>query len=403
MEEKEKKKSKKAVFLILLGMIIVVTIIILLMLKVGGKIGGGDSVSVTAKTEKPLSVDKRSLLMKSGESQQLTSSESGATFTSSNPEVATVNGTGKVTALKKGNALITITIGERTAYCGVIVNDTGNMVDVSKQKAKVIFSDVMLDEPGEITGFAVDTSENAYYLAQDYATSSYGKLPSDIVVSKVAKDKGVWKTVEWMRFYESGTGRIALEKDGTGTYLLTESNGSYYDSGTTVSRIGWKNGSYEQEIFGETYGFGNEKGSASPAVDAENGLVMIYDNVRKSYRLYDRKTLKNGEDAVYLHEVVCANDQQPATGLDDSQGFYNATVRDFAIADGYIYQISGSSSIYISVFDLNGILQYCYRVPDYKDMKVRVPGGVVCEDGKIYIAVGSGNKEYLFGNVWVFE
>ena len=106
---------------------------------------------------------------------------------------------------------------------------------------------------------------------------------------------------------------------------------------------------------------------------------------------------------VYLHEAVCENGQEPVAGVDESQGFYNATIRDFAVADGYIYQICGSSSIYVSVFDLEGTLQYCYRVPDFDDMEVRTPGGIACEGGKVYIAVGSGNSSYYFGNVWMFE
>lgn len=401
MEKKKEKKSKKWL-LTMIGMIIVAVVIILLLFGLGERKGDRVKISVTPKTT--LSADVRSLLLKSGETKQITvSCKEKVIFSSSDPNVATVNQQGVVKAVSKGNAIITATYDEQTVYCGVIVDGIGNMVDVSKQKAKVIFADVQLEEPGAFTGLAVDTSENAYYLAQAYATSSYERLPSDIVVSKVAKDKGVWKTTEWMRFYESGTGRVAVEKDGADTYLLTESNGSYYGSGTTLSRIGWKNESYEQDTFGETFTFEEVKGSASPAVDTKNGLIMLYDNAKKSYQIYDRKSLQDGKTAVCLHEVVCANNQQPESGLDDSQGFYNATVRDFAIADGYIYQISGSSSIYISVFDLNGILQYCYRVPDYADMEVRMPGGIVCEEGKIYIAVGSGNKDYLLGNVWMFQ
>ncbi len=394
-------KSKKWI-LIIIGMILAATVIILLLLGLGEKRGGGTTVPATDKPA--LSVDTRSMLLKSGETRQLSvMNDVSATFSSSNTGVAKVDEKGVVTAVAKGNALITITAGEETAYCGIIVDGTGSMIDVSKQKAKAIFSDVKLEEPGAITGLAVDIAGNAYYLAQAYATSSYGSLPSDIVVSKVAKENAAWKVTEWMRFYESGTGTIAIEKEGIDTYLLTESNGSYYGSGTTASRIKWKNESYEQETFGDTFSFAGVTGSASPAVDAGNGLLMVYDNVKKSYLLYDRESLQSGKDAVYLHEVVCKNGQEPVAGVDDSQGFYNATVRDFAIANGYIYQICGSASIYVSVFDLNGTLQYCYRVPEYADMGVRMPGGIACEGGKIYIAVGSGNSNYYFGNVWMFQ
>lgn len=401
--QKDDKKSKK-LLLIILGMIVVAAIIILLLLGLGDKKGDGEKVSATPKVEK-VSVDTRSLLMKSGETVKLTTSKENAEFSSSNPEVATVDATGNVTAVKKGNALITITLGEEKAYCGVIVDGMGTMVDITKQKAKVIFSDVLLEEPEAITSLAVDISENAYYLAQPYATTSYEILPSDIVVSKVAKnEEGTWATTDWMRFYESGTGTIAIEKDGIDTYLLLESNGTYYGSGNTLSSVKWESEGFGQEEYGTIYNFSEVSGSASPAVDSWNDMVVVYDNVKKSYLFYDRNSLQSGEDAVYLHEAVCANGQQPVAGVDDSQGFYNATIRDFAVADGYIYQICGSSSMYVSVFDLNGTLQYCYRVPDYaEDMEVRMPGGIACEAGKVYIAVGSHNSSYYLGNVWMFE
>lgn len=403
MTENKDKKLKK-LFLILGCMIVATVIIVLLLLGLDDKKGDGVETSATPKVE-TVSVDTRSLIMKSGETKQLTASEKDAEFTSSNPDVVTVDATGKVTAVKKGNAMITVTSGEAKAYCGVIVDGMGSMVDISTQKAKAVFSDVLLEGSETITSLAVDIAGNAYYLAQAYGTTAYETLPSDIVVSKVTKDKeNAWSTTEWMRFYESGTGTIALEKDGIDTYLLLESNGTYYGSGDTLSSVKWDNEGFGQEDFGTVYGFSEVLGSASPAVDSWNDMVVIYDDVKKSYLFYDRESLQSGEEAVYLHEAVCEYDQVPVAGSDDSQGFYNATIRDFAVADGYIYQISGSSSIYVSVFDIEGTLQYCYRVPDYiEDMDVRMPGGIACEAGKVYIAVGSGNSSYYFGNVWMFE
>lgn len=403
MENKMKTKSKK-LLLIMCGMIIVAAVIILLLFRLGDGKGDGEKVSATSKVE-TISVDNRSLLMKSGETKQLKASKEDAKFTSSNPDVAMVDEAGNVTAIKKGTALITIALGDEKAYCGVIVDGIGTMVDVSKQKAKVVFKDILLEEPEAITSMAVDIAENAYYLAQPYGTKSYEMLPSDVVVSKVSKgNNNTWATTEWMRFYESGTGTIAIEKDGIDTYLLLESNGTYFGSGNSLSRVKWENEEFGQEEYGTTYNFSEISGSASPAVDSWNDMLVVYDNAKKSYLIYDRESLQSGEEAVYLHEVVCANGQEPVFGADDSQGFYNATIRDFAVADGYIYQICGSSSIYVSVFDLNGTLQYCYRVPDYaEEMEVRMPGGIACEAGKVYIAVGSENSSYYLGNVWMFE
>jgi len=403
MEEKQTKKKNWLPLAIVAG--VAVIIVLILGIFIYNKDGGDIKVPTASTKENLVTVEQRSLLMKSGETSALTVKGKDAKYASSNPDVVKVDDTGKVTALKKGNALITISVGEEKAYCGVIVDGMGTMVDISKQKAKVIFSDVLLEEPGAITSLAVDIAENAYYLAQPYASTSYEVLPSDVVVSKVSKNKdNAWATTDWMRFYESGTGTIAIEKDGIDTYLLLESNGSYYGSGNTLSRVKWESEKFEQEEYGTIYNFSEVSGSASPKIDSWNGMVAIYDNAKKSYMFYDRESLQSGEEAVCLHEVTCENGQQPVAGLDESQGFYNATIRDFAVADGYIYQICGSSSIYVSVFDLNGTLQYCYRVPDYvEDMEVRMPGGIACEAGKVYIAVGSNNSSYFLGNVWMFE
>lgn len=402
----EEKQTKKKNWIPLAAVVSAAVIIVLVLgIFIYNKDGGDIKVPTASTKENLVTVEQRSLLMKSGETSVLTVKGKDAKYVSSNPDVVKVDNTGKVTAVKKGNALITISVGEEKAYCGVIVDGMGNMVDISKQKAKVIFSDVLLEEPGAITSLAVDIAENAFYLAQPYASTSYEVLPSDIVVSKVSKnEKNAWATTDWMRFYESGTGTIAIEKDGIDTYLLLESNGTYYGSGSNLSCVKWNSEGFEQEEYGTIYNFSEVSGSASPAVDSWNGLIAIYDNSKKTYMFYDRESLQSGEEAVCLHEVVCENGQQPVAGVDESQGFYNATIRDFAVADGYIYQISGSSSIYVSVFDLNGTLQYCYRVPDYaEDMEVRMPGGIACEAGKVYIAVGSNDSSYFLGNVWMFE
>ena len=406
MEETKNKKYKK-LFLILLAMILVAAVIILLIFALGKKDDGGEDIPAIneTKVEAELTVDTRSLLMKSGETAKLKASLEDAVFESSDASVVTVDASGNVTAVAKGSAMITIKAGEEVAYCGVIVDGMGTMVDVSKQKATVVFSDVMIEEPEAITSLAVDITENAYYLAQPYGTKSYEALPSDVVVSKVTKDKdNQWATTEWMRFYESGTGTIAIEKDGIETNLFIESNGDYFGTGDVLSVLKWENEGFEQEEFGTVYGLEEVAGSASPAIDAVNDWLLIYDKANKCYFVYDRESLQTNENANYLHKIECKNNQEPVAGTDDSQGYYNATIRDFAIYNGYIYQISGSSSIYVSAFDLNGTLQYCYRVPDFADsMEVRTPGGIACESGKVYIAVGSQNASYYLGNVWMFE
>lgn len=402
MEENQTKRKNK------LPLVIVICIAVIIVLGLGIFIyqkDGGDNKVPTASTKEDLvTVEQRSLLMKSGETQALTVKGKDVKFTSSNEAVAKVDASGKVTAVSKGSALITMTSGEETEYCGVLVDISGTMIDITNQKARKLISEVQLEEPGEISGFALDLMQNAYYFAQPYGTTSYGQMASDIVVSKVQKnEQGVYALDSWMRFYESGTGRIAIDKDGVETDLYLESNGSLYGSGNTLAKVRWENEKFNQGEFGTTYTLEGVQDSASPTIDHNNNLLMIYDESNKTYLLYDKEMMEKDGTATYLHSIKIKGEQTPVMGIDESEGFYNAAIKGVALCDGYIYQISGSRTIYISVFDMNGALQYCRRVPDFADMEVRTPAGIVVENGKIYIAVGSFNTGYYFADVWMFE
>ena len=366
--------------------------------------GNGNSLPVAAEPEETLTVEQRSLFLKAGESVQLTVSGPEVTFTSSRPEVATVDADGNVSAVGKGGALITIRSETQTAYCGVLVDASGTIVDLTGKQTREVFSDVMLQEPGRLSGLAVDKENQIFYLSQPYGTDAYDKLKSDVIVSRVEQnEKSQWEVTDWMRFYESGSGRVGLETEGADTWLWIESDGTYLGGGTSISRVAWQEEGLMQEEYGETYPLDAASGSAGPALDAENGLVVTYDNASKSYHVYDQEALVAGETAAYLCEVVCEKDQDPVMGEDESQGFYNASIRDYAVADGYIYQVSGASSLYISVFDLEGKLQYCRRVTDFEEMENVMPGGIAVADGTVYIAVTTGSSTYYYSSVRVFE
>lgn len=401
----EEKKTTKKTWLPLAIVVIAAVIIVLgLWIFVYNKDGGDKKVPTASTKQDLVTVEQRSLLMKSGETSTLTVKGKDVKFASSNEAVAKVDASGTVTAVAKGKALITITSGEETEYCGVLVDIEGAMIDVSKQKASQLISEVELEEPGAISGFAMDMANDAYYFAQPYGTVSYGNLSSDIIVNKVQKNEnGVYAVDSWMRFYESGTGRIAIDKDGIETDLLLESNGSSSGGGNTLSKVRWEDEGFAQGEYGITYTLDGVEESASPSVDRYNNLLLIYDKSSRTYFVYDKEMVEKDGSATYLHSVKIAGEQTPVAGADESKGFYNASIRGVAFADGYIYQISGSKMIYLSVFDLNGTLQYCRRVPDFFDMEVRVPAGIVVENGKVYIAVGSYNTGYYFANVWMFE
>lgn len=76
-----------------------------------------------------ISLDKSDMSLDRGTAGQLTVSydpadtteDKTAVWTSSNPDIATVDSTGKVTALKIGVATITATVGEHTASCSITV------------------------------------------------------------------------------------------------------------------------------------------------------------------------------------------------------------------------------------------------------------------------------------------
>jgi phosphotransferase system HPr (HPr) family protein len=387
MEENQAKKKNK------LPLVLVLSIAVIIVLGIGIFIiqkNGGDKKVPTASTKEDLvTVEQRSLLMTSGETKALSVKGDDVKYSSSNEAVAKVDASGKVTAVSKGTALITIVSGDETEYCGVLVDMTGTMADITNQKASKLISEVQLEEPGEISGFAIDFMHNAFYFSQPYGTTSYGQMPSDVVVNKVQKnDKGVYAVDSWMRFYESGTGRIAIDKDGVETDLYLESNGSLYGSGNTLAKVRWENEKFDQGEFGTTYTLEGVQDSASPTIDHNNNLLLIYDESNKTYLLYDKEMMEKDGSATYLHSIKIKGEQTPVVGIDESEGFYNAAIKGVALYDGYIYQISGSRAIYISVFDMNGILQYCRRVPDFADMEVRTPAGIVVENGKIYIAVG---------------
>lgn len=354
-------------------------------------------------------VKQRTLVLNSGDTVTLPISDfENVAFAVSDAAVVSVDSTGKVTALKKGNAIITATCGDETATIGVIVDGEGTMIDVSKLTPKVLFSDMLLNAQTAIQGMAVDPVNNAIYFSQGYGHDNYLPLTSDIMITKVMLKAGenggkVWMRDSWMRLSGSGKGYISLDAVGGGTKLWVESNGSQMGYGTTVSLLDWQDYGFGQDEYGQTFQLEGAGTNYVPTSDSENDLIMVYDRSSKAYLLYDRSDLLDGKQATYLARIDCASNQLPQSGADDSQGRYNASIRGFALANGYIYQFSGKNSIYVSVFDLEGNLQYCHRITEYPDMENRLPAAISCVDGKVYVTVASGSTSCYLANVWVFE
>ena len=96
----------------------------------GGK-SGTCSIVVAAKVipVEKIELDQTELSLEEGETADLIATvapsdatDPTVTWSTSDPEVATVSGQGKVTALKAGSAIITARAGDKTARCGVTVN-----------------------------------------------------------------------------------------------------------------------------------------------------------------------------------------------------------------------------------------------------------------------------------------
>lgn len=392
----ENKKTKKKWLPLAITLIIAIIIVLLLGIFIA-KQNGGDDLPVVAETDTAIKVETRSFLLKNGESQKISVKESDVTFESSNTAVATVAEDGTVTAVGSGMALITMTSGDKTGYCGVIVDGVGGIIDITSEKETVLFSEMMLNSQTGIEGMAVDVVNNAMYFSQVYGASAYYAMNADLIVTKVELQKNTWTRGGFMRFYQSGEGHLDVENGN----LWMESGGTYTGLGTTISCVEWEDNGFVQQAYGQTYNIGELEGTKL-AVDSENNMIAVYDSANKQYLIYDKSALVEGEENAYIHAVVCANDQEPVIGVDDSQNHYNTSIRGFALADGYIYQLSGGNSIYISVFDLSGQLQYCTKLDNNTELETVLPAAIAVEDGEVYVCIQSGSDTCYYANVWKY-
>jgi hypothetical protein len=213
-----------------------------------------------------------------------------------------------------------------------------------------------------------------------------------------------------MRFYESGEGHFSLEGTGDNLKLWLESGGNYTGQGSTISCVDWSDGTFYEESYGNTYNLGNLSGTRL-TIDENSGLILVYDEDNKQYLVYDREMLSEDEETPYLSTIQCAKDQTPAYGADESNNHYSASVRGFALADGYIYQISGGTKMYVSVFDLSGTLIYCRQIEEPKTTVTTedgeeeedanyFPAAIAVRKGVVYLGIRSGTDTRYLANVW---
>lgn len=397
-------KNKKIA--ILVALIAVLAACVVAFLVFGGLLSQDETPTEPVASLKEVLAHQRSQVLETGKTLQLDIPQGReVTFASSNEKVATVNESGLVTAVGKGMALITVSDSRESAACGVIVDAKGSMIDVTKLSTKEIFTNLELHSAAEITGMAVDAEKQVVYFAQGpLGIENYAPLNSDVLVSKVELKDNAWKLSDWMRFSGCGKGSISLDKDGETPRLWMECNGDYVGYGKAISLVEWSDNAYAEDSFGKVFHPRGISGGMTVTADTENNMVLVYDRAEKCYRVYDRADMLAGEEAPeYVHSFRCKANQTPAAGVDDSKGRYNASIHGYALHDGYLYQFSGSSSIYLSVFDLEGNLQYCHRLTDLPETDYYMPASISVADGKIYVAIATCSSEYNLANLLVFE
>ena len=174
-----------------------------------GEVSGTASVAVKAKiiAVTGVSLDKTSLTLTEGDTQTLkatvspdNASDKSVTWTSSAPTVATVDDTGKVTAVKAGEATITVKTkdGGKQATCALTV------------KAKVV----------AVTGVRLDQTEVSMY-------------PEETVtlVATVEPDNATNKQISWTSSNSAvanvnGSGMVTALAEGSAVITVTTQDGA---------------------------------------------------------------------------------------------------------------------------------------------------------------------------------
>ena len=208
-----------------------------------------------------ISLDKSDMSLDRGTAGQLTVSydpadtteDKTAVWTSSNPDIATVDSTGKVTALKIGVATITATVGEHTASCTVNVvaliksialdkaaltldrGSTGQLsvsytpADTTESKAVTWSSSdpsvATVDNSGKVTGVKVGTAT---------ITAKVGTHTASSRITVVALIKSITLDKTSLTLDRGTTGQLAVSINPSDT---TESKAVTWSSSNTAVAI----------------------------------------------------------------------------------------------------------------------------------------------------------------------
>ena len=392
-------KSKKILGLL---SIIVLAAIIAIVFKVYPREQETVNENEGTQTVKTISFTERSYILATGDkvSLSLNSEEESVTYTSSNPEAVQVSETGEVTALKKGNALITATSGDAVAYCGIMVDLESTLFELTDKKISPHVDRAILTMPSIHQQFVIDDATGDIYFLQ-----KYDETPSDVIATRYCADG----TQEWMRFIDFGHGSgLALEREEDGSvYLWLTSDADVNELAVSLSRILWEPGKVYQEDGGDVFVFPDVNTTPIPYIDAENNLLCVRGKkgVVQEFYFYDLDCVKEG-DLNPLHSFELLG------GVSDEEPLYYS-FQGMAVSGQYLYYYEGAPSVQpkISIWDMQGNLVSIDSVPDeiYSDLNWNggegywEPEGLDIYQGQLYLGMASNPGGNRRASVFVYE
>ncbi|AGX43266.1 Ig-like domain-containing protein [Clostridium saccharobutylicum] len=161
-----------------------------------------DELELLEKTNNSsISLDKLSMNLNVGESQQLTATTTpasvGVTWSSSDTSVATVDSTGKVTGVKEGQAIITATTADGlTATCTATVTNTsgtsGGNTTPTNSTDNTGGTSTGTDETSTIVNIAHAKGDNTNNAGGEVSIIFHGTADTTLSVVKTADVKEVW-------------------------------------------------------------------------------------------------------------------------------------------------------------------------------------------------------------------
>ncbi len=196
-----------------------------------------------------VTLDKTNLDMKTGNTESLTAiisptnaTNKNVTWSSSNESVATVSSDGKVTAISKGTAIITVITkeGEYTASCTVNVTEnssenkdntnSSNNSNGSENKDNTNSSNNS-NSSGNLDNSAISVTK----VTLSKAELKLNKGKSETITAVITPTNATNKNVTWSSSNEtvarvSSTGKITAISEGTATITVRTSDGNYTDT-----------------------------------------------------------------------------------------------------------------------------------------------------------------------------